>query len=142
MRKILVLVDGSENAKRALKQAKYMADLTGGSVTILCVCDIKAAKSFLNFSPEKTIDLQVQMVENTERILELAKDELKALGDRVSTAIIEGNPAEEIINYSKIGDFDLAVIGAYGNSGFTANLLGTIARKVITAIDIPILVVH
>ncbi len=142
MRKILVLVDGSDNATRALDQAKYMAELTGGTVTILCVCDIKAAKSFLNFSPEKTIELQVQMVQNTEAILEQAKDHLKDLGDRVSTAMVEGNPAEEILDYVKKGDYDLAVIGAYGTSGFTASMIGTIARKVITAIEIPILVVH
>lgn len=142
MKNILVPIDGSDTSLRAIKKAKEVANLSGGKITLLYICDIKAAKSFLNFDSDKTIQLQVQMVEKAEDVLASGKEMLAELGDRVSTVMLEGNPAEEILNYVHKNKYDLAIIGAFGSSGYNISFIGTIARKVITGIEIPILVVH
>lgn len=140
MKKILVPVDGSDSSIRAVKQAVELAELYHGNITLLNVLDVKAATSF--FNEEKTIQMQVNMVERSDMILKEAKSYCANLGDHVEALSMEGSQADTIVEYADLNDFDFVVMGAHGMSGFKRFFLGSVTHKVITSIEKPILLVR
>lgn len=54
---------------------------------------------------------------------------------------MKGNPAEELLKYSKEVCFDVIVMGSIGRTGISKFLLGSVAEKVVTHLKIPVLVV-
>jgi nucleotide-binding universal stress UspA family protein len=71
-------------------------------------------------------------VETTGKILNVA----------VEPVILEGNPADEIVNFAEKNDIELIVIGTLGKSGVQRFLLGSVAENVIRHSKVPVLVVR
>jgi len=140
MKKILVPVDGSDCSIRAIKEAVELAELYHGNITLLNVLDVRSATSF--FNEDKTIRMQVDMVERSDKILEEAKKYAAALGDRVHSVQMEGNQADTIVAYAHDNEIDLVVMGAHGTSGFRRFVLGSVTNKVVNAIEKPILLIR
>jgi len=140
MKSILVPVDGSDCSIRAIKQAVELAELYHGNITLLNVMDVKSATSF--FNDKKTIQMQVDMTDRSERILEEAKRYCEGIPGRFEAVILEGNLADMIVEYAETNKFDLVVMGAHGMSGFQRFTLGSVTHKVVTHIERPILLIH
>ena len=140
MKKILVPVDGSEYSSRAIEKAKELAKLSGSKIFLLNVYDIKTATSF--FSDDRTIDLQVDLLNRNAEILQKAKALCADLGDMVKTVSIEGYPADKIVEYADKNDIDLVVMGSHGMSGFRRLFLGSVTHKVAICITKPILIIR
>ncbi len=59
-----------------------------------------------------------------------AKAELEVLNTDTDFSILEGSPAEGILEYAKDVDADLIIIGQSGNEGIKRKLLGGVSQKV------------
>ncbi|HID26562.1 MAG TPA: universal stress protein [Methanosarcinales archaeon] len=59
----------------------------------------------------------------------------------VERVILDGNPAEEIVNFANNNSIDLIVMGTMGKSGLDRFLLGSVAEKVTRTSLIPVMVV-
>ena len=66
---------------------------------------------------------------------------LEGAGLKASIAVLVGNPAEEILGFSKDQKADLIVIASRGRSGFSRWDLGNVADKIIRGADMPVFVV-
>ena len=55
----------------------------------------------------------------------------RAANVEVESVILEGNPAEEIINFAENNDIDLIVMGTHGITGIERFLLGSVAENVV-----------
>jgi nucleotide-binding universal stress UspA family protein len=55
---------------------------------------------------------------------------------------LEGNPADEIVNFAEKNDIELIVIGTLGMSGVQRFLLGSVAENVVRHPKVPVLVVR
>ena len=66
---------------------------------------------------------------------------LEGAGLKASIAVLAGNPAEEILRFSKDQKADLIVIASRGRSGFSRWDLGNVADKIIRGADMPVFVV-
>jgi nucleotide-binding universal stress UspA family protein len=56
----------------------------------------------------------------------------EALGAKqVQSAASVGDPAQEISEFARRGDFDVIVIGTHGRTGLKHAILGSVAEKVV-----------
>ena len=138
-KKILVAVDASENALRAVDHAAYMLSGTDCDITIF-----HTLRHVTRFIP-------VEVIEDTPEIeevwrqkaggeitpyIEKAKAMFVASGiseDRISIKIVEGSrsPANDIISEAKSGGYGTIVLGRRGISLLKEFFMGSVTSKVI-----------
>ena len=140
-KKILIPLDGSEIAMRALEEAEKLATIFDSELVILQVVPFMPIYG----SPELVTPLIIdeKQKETAERTLASLADRLKGKGLRVTTAVKTGQqvPAE-IIDFAKESKVDLIVMCTHGRSGFTRWFVGSVALKVLTRAETPILLIR
>ncbi len=147
--KILIPVDGSKAAKHAAKKGLSLAQLIGAEVTALHVIEhphylgeLLAVGEMIPIEPPEL--RESGMFKGLERIAREAvgyvEEEGKKLGVAVTTKVLEGHPADKIVNFSN--EFDLIVLSALGKSCVTDLLMGGVADKVARHAKCPILLVR
>lgn len=137
--KILIATDGSDLSQKAENEGLELAKRYGGSVTVLYVEDIYIPSAMVG-PYALAVEENVEEIKNFgKEIVEKVKEKGKKLGVTVSTMLLRGHPAEEIINQA--GKFDLVVVGSLGRSGLTHLLIGSVAEKVVRHSPVPVLVV-
>lgn len=136
--KILVAVDGSEGADRALEMAQAVASPNPDTnVDLVYVVPIPLLDDNQAANFKSILDM---MVADGRELLIEARDKMHEVADRTDTLIITGtNPATEIIKLIDKGDYDLVVIGSRGLSGIKA-YLGSVSHKVLNGSKVSVLV--
>jgi nucleotide-binding universal stress UspA family protein len=97
------------------------------------------------FSHEQQAKATVSLIEQKKKsqaVLDNAKACLSELPGRVDTVILEGNPAEVILEYANKRSFDLIVMGSKGMSGLKSLFIGSVTRRVALKTTRPILIVR
>jgi nucleotide-binding universal stress UspA family protein len=140
-KKILVPLDGSELAKKALDHAEKLAKTFDAEIILFQVVPFMPIYG----SPELVTPLIVdeKQKEAAERYLANIAEEMKKRGHKVSTMVRTGQQvAVEIIDFTKEIGVDLIVMCTHGRSGITRWVLGSVAHKVLTRAETPILLIH
>jgi len=140
-KKILVPLDGSELAEEALDHAEKLAETFDAEVILLQV----VAFMPIYGAPELVVPFVVdeKQQEAAEKYLTRLAEELKKSGLKVTTKVKVGmQVAAEIIDCAKESGVDLIVMCTHGRSGITRWVLGSVAHKVLTRAETPILLVH
>jgi len=138
---ILVPLDGSEVAKKALPEAEMLARTFGAELTLIEVVPFLPIYG----SPELVTPLIVdeKQKEAAERYLLKLSGELRERGLSVKTAVRTGqNVALEIIEYAREKGVDLIVMCTHGRSGFSRWVVGSVALKVLTRAEHPVLLIR
>jgi nucleotide-binding universal stress UspA family protein len=134
-----VPVDGSENSFRAFERALELAKGNGAQVTAVLVIE---APPTVYVESQKLLD---QLLENFRResakVLDKYEDLAEKQGLKVETAVMEGDPASNILGYSEKGGFDMIVMGSRGLGKFRGMVLGSTSRKVLQNAKCPVLIV-
>src|SRR5208282_4057997 len=130
--KILVPVDGSTQAERALDYAIFLAKTCGASVGIIHVVQVPTPTTWpvspgwsLPTSPDnlvhderQTYRRMIEVIEaNGHGILAMAETKVKAAGLAVEKIMESGHPADRIVKVASDNGYDLIVMGSRGNSG-------------------------
>ncbi|MDF1534639.1 MAG: universal stress protein [Methanosarcinaceae archaeon] len=138
-RNILIAMDGSKTALKAAKHGINIAKSCGAKVYAMNVIDFKT------FSKIPKYSTWARMYEQSNTTgLEILSyvDELgKAAGVAVEKVVLEGNPAQVIVNFASGNSIDLIVIGTVGLTGWKHALLGSVAEKVVRTSICPVTVV-
>jgi nucleotide-binding universal stress UspA family protein len=127
--KILVPVDGSDNALRALDQALFLAKSTGASITAMHV--IESPPTVYVESQKLLNELLANYRKESAKILDKCKEIAQAQGVQIETVIAEGDAASNINGYSEKESFDLIVIGSRGLGRLKTAILGSTSNKVL-----------
>jgi nucleotide-binding universal stress UspA family protein len=127
--KILVPVDGSENAFRALDQALFLAKSTGAAITAIHV--IESPPTVYVESQKLLNELLSNYRKESAKILDKCKEIGQRQDVKVDTVIAEGDAAANINGYAEKEAFDLIVIGSRGLGRLKQALLGSVSNKVI-----------
>ena len=115
--KILVAVDGSESAEKAIEYAVQLAKKHKAEVTLL------------NVGESKLFDFEPNVVREVgEHVLSDAAAKVKGL--KLKTLLEFGNPAETIIEVAEKGNYDLIVVGSRGLSNVKRFFLGSVSDDV------------
>jgi nucleotide-binding universal stress UspA family protein len=135
-RKILLAIDGSENAKIAALSGLEIAKSTGAEVYAVYVANISCCSSIM---PE-SYDWEIGK-EGSEAVAEI--EEIgKEVRVPVNPVLLQGYPAQEILNFAEQNDIDMIVMGTQGKAGLDNFLLGGVTEKVIRHAKAEVLVVR
>jgi nucleotide-binding universal stress UspA family protein len=140
-KKILVPLDGSELAERALVEAEQIARMFGSEIILFEVVPFMPIYG----SPELVTPLIVdeKQRESVEAYLAKLAGELKQKGFNASTMVKTGQQvALEIIEFAKERGVDLIAMCTHGRSGITRWVLGSVTLKVLTRAENPILLIR
>lgn len=140
MKKILVSVDGSDNANRGLLEAKMLAECTGADVDILNVIKHLKVRPFVSVNDEsmKTSD-DLKFI--GEEILKDAEKLFEDFSGNVNLKLRTGDPADVIMKEAKEGDYDLVVMGNRGLGTFSRTMMGSVSNKVLNHSNRNILII-
>jgi len=138
--KILVPLDGSELAERAVRHAEEIARGTGAEVLLLQSVFIP-----MPIVPEAVLIAGGKAVEDTSRIaveyLEKTAASMRAEGYRVRTMIDERPPADAILHAADREEVDAIVMSTHGRSGLSRLVMGSVAESVLHATRRPVMLV-
>ena len=140
-KKILVPLDGSELAKKALDHVEPLAKIFNAEIVLFQVVPFIPIYGHMEMFEPTIIDEKSK--QSAERYLTDLADELKKRGFKVTAGVKTGlQVAAEIIDFAKGKGVDLIVMSTHGYSGITLWALGSVARKVLTRAETPILLIH
>ncbi|MYL22570.1 universal stress protein [Halomonas alkaliantarctica] len=131
--KILVPVDGSENAQHALEVACQLAKEQDTALVILHVPEILTHEATLAWGIGTTaIDASRDELEKLgEKVIEHASNAAKERGiSHLETVVEQGDPARTIIDQAKQHGVDAIVIGSRGLSDLKGLVVGSVSHKV------------
>jgi nucleotide-binding universal stress UspA family protein len=140
-KQILVPVDFSHGSQRALLQAEQLAAALGAQIELFHAYQLPVfalPDSSVTISPTYVADLQ----KRAQAELEKHRQELAARGVTATIKLLEGNPADTIVERAKAIQAVMIVIGTHGRSGFRRFLLGSVTERVVRTATVPVLTVH
>ncbi len=138
MKKILVPVDFSEYSKVALQTADFLSTDGEAEITLIHVVNgYSEFNSLPSGEKKKYPDLEARITDSEDKLKKMVSDsELE--GKKARTKSLVGVPHEAIINYARISDTDLVVMGAHG-AGDSKNYIGSTAQQVVRKASCPVL---
>ena len=143
-RRIVVPVDGSDLAERALPQAEALARLAGAPLHLVRVVDLTGLARYgaIGLHAEATAFQLVLANEETvaRGDLERTARGLRERGASVTTERRRGDAATEIVGAT--GPGDVIVMATHGRGGVTRWFLGSVAEEVVRRAPVPVLLVR
>lgn len=136
---LLVPLDGSDFAERALAYAEQLAATTGARITLLSVL----------LRPQSAEAPHVDKLDDQSR--ERLQAELAAVASKVSarlvtanvdTAVLVGEPAGQIADFADSHGVDLIVMSTHGLGATGRYALGSVALKVLMTAPCPVFMVR
>ena len=118
-----------------VQTAADIADLRDADVHVLYVIDDRA---FLTLHDEMKTDVLAELEGEGEAATDRAATRLREAGIDVTTAIREGDPADQILAYAETIDADLITMGTRSGD-YTNNLMGSVSQKVVARSTTPVL---
>ena len=147
--KILVATDSSESANKALEIALDLAAKYSAEVVILSV--VPPISPVIYYSslgeiavPPAPIEAYSNKLKEShgDILTEALKKAKKIRPDlKVITKLVEGRPAERIVEVAKEGNFDIIVMGSRGLGGIKEFFLGSVSDRVADEAACPVLIV-
>ncbi|MFC7173658.1 universal stress protein [Haloplanus litoreus] len=130
---ILLPTDGSPGAQAAIEHGLEIAQQYEATVHALYVVDTRLSRS----GP---------LLESLQRDGRETVRELEVAGTRVGlsvvTEVVEGVPAQEILEYRATQGIDLIVMGTQGRTGVARFVIGSVAERVVRHSPVPVLTVR
>lgn len=144
MNRILVAVDGSEGADRAIDYAARRAKDDGAELLIVNVIDGYGLpdKVFMAFTHDQHIWLKELLESQSAQILTAARDRAQKVG--AGTILLEsrtGHVAQTIIEIAQERKADAIVVGKRGAGRVGGVLLGSVSQKLVVLSPVPLTVV-
>ena len=149
VRRIVIGVDGSANALRAVDFVGRMHPPRGGQVTLFTAVEHIGVPSHA-LAPRgvgTTVAAEVRRI-NAERTARAKQDLARAeatltrAGWRVRTTVTAGAPLHDVLATVDSAGADLLVVGARGASGVRHLLLGSVAEGALNRCPVPVLMVR
>ena len=140
-KKILVPLDGSKLTKKALEHAEKLAKTYGAEIILFQVVPLIPIYGGLELGTPVIVDKKQRKA--AEMDLTKLTEEMKTRGHKVTAIVKKGeNVAVEIINFAKERGVVLVVMCTHDHSGITRWVLGSVAHKVLTQAETPVLLIH
>lgn len=142
--KILLTVDGSEQAYNATKEATDLLDLTEKEIFIVSV---KENPELLPM--EATLDrnwldsIEKQQTIHATKAINQAKSHFDELKIPIQNEVIlTGNPAQKILEFAEKEKIDLIIMGARTRTDLSKLLLGSVSKRVLENTNSDVLVIN
>ncbi|HEY4827180.1 MAG TPA: universal stress protein [Solirubrobacteraceae bacterium] len=118
---ILCAIDDSEVAGRVLVTARGLADASGADLVAVHAVE--------------------EPGQDADHVLALVRDRLSATGVAAELRVVEGPPAEALIETAEREGAELLVIGSRGRGGLRSAVLGSVSRELASRAPCPVVIV-
>lgn len=139
-KKILVPLDGSALAERAINHAAEIARGTGAELILLEVVQLPLAKVPEAGAKEEEKSIREAADEAKAYLNRIAAREI-AEGIKTRIVVLEGAVAGAILGFAHNEDVDILVMSTHGRTGFSKALLGSVAEEVMLTTKRPVMLV-
>ncbi|MBI5904491.1 MAG: universal stress protein [Deltaproteobacteria bacterium] len=131
-RKVLVPLDGSALAERAVPHAEEIARASGAEILLL-----QAVGMPMPVVPEAVLVADARILQEAMRsaseYLERTASPLRKAGIAVRIRVDDRPPADAILHTAEMEDADLIVMSTHGRSGISRLVMGSVAESVLHA---------
>ena len=144
--RILVALDGSGRAERALPAATQIARATGGTVILATVVPLPAhlevgAYDLIDFPTMSNLVVDTGY-NDAERYLSLVRKLPALAGITVETTVLMGSPAAALLEEISARKADLVALTSRGRTGLARWGLGSVTQQVVRGCEVPLLVLR
>jgi len=141
-KKVLCPIDFSEPARAAMKVAVEVSRQFDSDLTLFHSYELPGYTL-----PEGSVVASPKMLQDLANQAEAHLAEWQRIAEgmgasRVATAQGIGEPAVEIAELAREGQYDLIVVGTHGRTGIRHALLGSVAERVVRRAGCPVLTIH
>lgn len=140
-RNILVCVDGSPHAERALSEAIDLAEAERSRLTILTAVQRPPYWACTPTTAAGIESLAADLHRESAATLEAAVDRVPA-SIPVTKILTEEPIRDALIDRIRRGEHDLVVMGSRGRGALTASFLGSVSHYALNHCEVPVLIVH
>jgi nucleotide-binding universal stress UspA family protein len=148
---ILVAIDGSPPAERALDDAIELARATGASLTLATVAPelsgwfLEGAGTPPPVNPGSGVPLPTEpvrerLIREHCQILDQARARVPD-GVQTSTVLLKGRVGEAIVHRIRAAGHDLVAMGSRGRGELRSMVLGSVSHEVLHDSPVPVLIV-
>lgn len=137
---ILLTTDGTECSANAAEHGIAFAEAFDAAARAITVVDVQSAGGVFD-AGGVTADYVAALKSRGQEMV----DDVAALAPSsvtVRTAVLDGRPADAIIEYAEDSGVDLVVLGTHGRTGVRRVLTGSVAERVVRRADPPVLTVR
>jgi nucleotide-binding universal stress UspA family protein len=156
--RILVPLDGSTLAERALPHAEEFARIFGSTIILLQVLDPTSFHE--NPNPVDPLSWQIRKTEADiymnniasrlrkdlrESVINIIGSQKRQKDDEkilVEYSIREGKTAESIVNFAHSENIDMVILCTHGSGGLSRWNISSVTQKVIDLVYLPVLIVR
>ena len=139
-KKILVPLDGSKLAERALEQAEIYSKALQAEVILIRVTE-NPLKATPEAGPAMEKKVAGESKDQARSYLEGVVSGLKGKGIKGRSVVGDWPPFSAILGLAHKEDVDLIVMSTHGRTGLSKVVLGSVAEKVLYATKRPVLLV-
>jgi nucleotide-binding universal stress UspA family protein len=137
--KILLAVDGSEHSLHAAREAGDLARAMKSDILRIVVAFDGIPAYLGEPNMEQAIEARMKAA---NAILQKAQDAVGKIPGEIHTELIEGSPAEAIIDVANTRGSTVIVMGSRGMSAIAELVLGSTSHKVVSHASCPVLIVR
>jgi nucleotide-binding universal stress UspA family protein len=140
MQRIVVGIDGSDGARRALEFAVAEAKVRDAHLVVVHAWLEPAAVAVGSVITAGGVEPEL-FEEEAERTMReaLAAVDTTGLPQGIEHHVVAGTPARSLLDAAQ--DADLVVVGSRGRGGFTGLLLGSVSQQVAHHASCPVVIV-
>ena len=129
--KVVVAIDGSEAASRALEVACDLASKYGSELHLVHSPQLETTAIAVGSGAVEIAPSPDRVAEAGKWVMDRAVETARSLGcTRYNCVVSNGEPAEEILKALEATDADLVVMGRRGLGRVSSLILGSVSQKV------------
>lgn len=146
-KKIMIATDGSDCSRLAADKGIELARLSGGMVYAVFVVSTASLSIDGDYFSSMGVNPYWELIYNSlknqgQKALDYVTDLGKMKGINVESVLLEGHPADELIQYAEENKMDIIVMGTLGRTGLDRLLLGSVAGNLVRHSKVPVMVVR
>jgi universal stress protein A len=142
LRRILVPMDFSDTAKKALQYAVPLATAFDAEIVLVYVVQPYTVSAELGYLPPEVAVSDQEFANSARKELEQLSNQEIGTRARSQIKVGVGVPWQEIVAAACNTNADLIILSTHGHTGLKHALLGSVAERVVRHAPCPVLVVR
>ena len=139
--KIICPVDFSEGSDSALAYAAGLARKLGVELELVHVYQVPSL-AMPDGAVLATPTFLANLTSRAQEELDRSRARVADDGLQVTTALLQGNPADTLVEHAARQGASMIVMGTHGRTGLARMLLGSVAERVVRTARVPVLTVR